>query len=314
VSAASFTLPVSLVVTLAVTSPVTLPVTLPMLPLVVWPLPPPPAPVPGHPIGRCVRVLGVTAPEDARRVGFEYLELALQDLLPLDDQAFAAVVTRIRAVGLPALSGYGFLPADLRVVGPDAEGPAAQANIDRHVARGLARARQLGLTMVVFGNLMGKVRQFPPGFERARAWRQLVAFSRRAAARARAEGITVLMEPLPARATNLVNTVAEGLALVNEVRHPNLALLVDFGYVTEGREDLADVQRAARHIRQVEIQNPDGRVYPRRPDEADYAAFFQALRRGGYRGGFSVHGKPARFFEDAPRAIAVLRLLAAQNL
>jgi sugar phosphate isomerase/epimerase len=282
--------------------------------LALWPVLPPPLPVPGHPIGRCVRVLGVTAPEDARQVGFEYLELALQDLLPLDDAAFAQVVARIRAVGLPALSGYGFLPADLRVVGPDADAPAAQANVDAQLAHGLARARALGLQMVVFGNLMGKVRQFPPGFDRARAWQQLVAFSRRAAARARAQGITVLMQPLPARATNLVNTVAEGLDLVKQVGHPNLALLVDFGYVTDSREDLAVVERAARHIRQVEIQNPSGRVYPRRADEADYASFFRALKRGGYRGGFSVHGKPARFFEDAPRAIAVLRALAAQHL
>ena len=43
-----------------------------------------PPPVPGYPIGRCVKVLGVTTPEEAKKVGFEYLELALQDLLPLD--------------------------------------------------------------------------------------------------------------------------------------------------------------------------------------------------------------------------------------
>ena len=63
-------------------------------------------------------------------------------------------------------------------------------------------------------------------------------------------------------------------------------------------------------IRQIEIQNPNGRVYPRSVDEADYASFFRALKAGGYRGGFSVHGGPTDFFTDAPRAIDVLRRLA----
>src|SRR5262249_46513346 len=49
----------------------------------------PPPPVPNHPIGRCVRVLGVTASEDAKTAGFEYVELALQDLLRLSDAEFA---------------------------------------------------------------------------------------------------------------------------------------------------------------------------------------------------------------------------------
>jgi D-psicose/D-tagatose/L-ribulose 3-epimerase len=269
-----------------------------------------PPPVKHHPVGRCVRVLGVTAPEDARTAGFEYLELALQDLLPLPDAEFAAVVTRMKAVGLPALSGYGFLPADSKVVGPGAD----PADIDRQLKHGLGRARRLGLGMVVFGNLNGKTRQVPEGFDRQRAEAQFLDFARRAAALGAQHGITVLIEPMPARASNLINTVAEGLALVRRVNHPRLQLLVDYGYLVESKEDLEILHTAAPHIRQIEIQNPSGRVYPRQADESDYAAFFQALRRGGYRGGFSVHGKPTVFFEDAPRAITLLRTLAAQHL
>jgi len=260
-----------------------------------------------------VRVLGVTAPEDARKVGFEYLELALQDLLPLPEPEFATVVARLRAVGLPATSGYGFLPGDLKVLGTGLD-QAAQAAIDRQLEHGLSRAKRLGLSMVVFGNLNGQSRRLPAGLDRREGERQLLDFARRAAAAGRRHGITVLIEPMPPRAADLLNTVAEGVALVKQVNHPNLRLLVDFGYFIETKEDLAVLDTAAPYIRQVEIQNPDGRVYPRRADEADYAGFFRALRRGGYRGGFSVHGKPTEFFADAPRAIALLRSLAAQHL
>jgi sugar phosphate isomerase/epimerase len=269
-----------------------------------------PPPVPGYPIGRCVQVLGVTAPEDAKTAGFEYLELALQNLLPLSDAEFAGVVTRLKAVGLPAISGYGYLPADLKIVGPDVD----LARMERELRRGLDRAQQLGLTLVVHGNLLGKTRTAPEGFSRETALKQLADFGRLAAREAKARGITVLFEPMPPRNANLVNSVAEGLVLVEAVNHPNFQLLVDYGFFVETKEDLAVLHRAAPHIRQIEIQNPNGRVYPQRAEEADYAGFFRALKKGGYRGGFSIHGKPTDFFVDAPRAIAMLRGVAAAEL
>jgi hypothetical protein len=60
----------------------------------------PPA-VPGYPIGRCVLVLNITSPEDAKTAGFEYLEVNLPSLLPLSDDEFARVVTRLRGIGIP---------------------------------------------------------------------------------------------------------------------------------------------------------------------------------------------------------------------
>ena len=57
------------------------------------------------------------------------------------------------------------------------------------------------------------------------------------------------------------------------------------------KEDIAILHKAGSHIRQVEISNPNGRVYPRTPDEADYASFFRALKRGGFRGWYQ-HSRP----------------------
>jgi sugar phosphate isomerase/epimerase len=269
-----------------------------------------PPPVPGFPIGRCVRVIGVTAPEDAKTVGFEYLELALQDMLPLSAAELQRTAMRLHALQIPLLSGYGFLPAELKVVGSDADASA----IDEQVERGLQIAARFGLQMVVFGNLNGPNRTIPHAFSQAEARRQLLRFGQSAAQAARRHGITVLFEPLPGNSTNLINTVAEGLELVEAVNDANFQLLVDYSYMVIGGEDMAILHKAGRHIRQIEISNPNGRVYPRSADEAGYASFFQALRRGNYRGGFSIHGRPENFFVDAPRAIALLRRLADQFL
>jgi sugar phosphate isomerase/epimerase len=267
------------------------------------------AQVKDYPIGRCVRVVGVTAPEDAAKAGFEYVELALQDMLPLNDAEFAQQVQRIKGLGIPAISGYGFLPADLRVVGPDVD----DRKVDEAVRFGLDRAQKLGLKMVVYGNLLTRGRSVPEGFAKSVAWKQLTAFGKRAAAEAGRRGITVLVEPMPARGGVLVNTIAEGVALVRAVGDDHLRLLVDYGYFTESGESLAALREAAKFVRQVEIQNPKGRVYPRTADESDYTSFMRALKAGGYRGGFSIHGAPTDFWVDAPRAIAMLRRVLAQN-
>lgn len=269
-----------------------------------------PPPVPGFPIGRCVLVLNITSPEDAKTAGFEYLELNLPDLLPLSDEEFARVVFRLKSIGIPLLSGYGFMPADLKLVGPEVD----QKRVDAALRRGLDRAQQLGLRFVVHGNLIAGTRRAPADFPVTEARKQFADFCRRAAREGASRGITVLVQPMGTNVTNVINTVAEGLALVEEVKSPNLQMLVDFSSMIEGKEDFSILQKAGRHIRQIEIQNPNGRIYPISADEADYASFFRALKAGGYRGGFSIHGKPGDFFTNAPKAMTMLRGLIATEL
>lgn len=266
-----------------------------------------PPPVPGYPIGRCVKVLGVTTPEEAKQIGFEYLELALQDLLPLTDEDFNKTVARLRAIGLPAQSGYGFLPADLKIIGPDVDA----ARMNREIRHGLIRAKQLGVKFVVHGNLLGQSRVVPAGYPVEKARVQFVEFARQAAIEAEKHGISVLIEPLPPATAALINTVAEGLDLVEVVGHPNLQLLVEYSIFVKSKENPAILRRAGKHIRQVEMQNPDGWVYPLSADESDYASFIRSLKEGGFRGGLSIHGKPGDVFVNAPRAIALLRQLVA---
>jgi sugar phosphate isomerase/epimerase len=166
----------------------------------------------------------------------------------------------------------------------------------------------------VYGNLLTRGRSLPEGFPKAEAWIQMVTFGKRAAAEARRRGITVLFEPMPARGGVLVNTVAEAAELVKAVGDEHFRLLVDYGYFTDSGESLRALKGAARLVRQVEIQNPKGRVYPRSAEESDYASFVRALKDGGYKGGFSIHGAPTDFWVDAPRAIAMLQgVVGRQN-
>lgn len=46
-------------------------------------------------------------------------------------------------------------------------------------------------------------------------------------------GITVVVEPLQTKETNLINTVAEGIEIVKKVDRPNVKCLADFSTSTK---------------------------------------------------------------------------------
>lgn len=266
-----------------------------------------PPPVASYPLGWCIRATG-TAPDDAKAAGFEFVELALQDVLSLPDDEFEKTVARFAALGVPALVGYNIVPNDLMLVGPAAD----KAKQDEHLGRALARAKRLGLKMVVLNS--GAARKVPEGFAADKAWRQLVDFSRRAAALAKKHDITFLVQPLRPEDTNLVTSVPEALKLIQAVGRPNFKLLVDYSYMAMKNEDPAVLQKAKGKLAHVWISNPNGRTYPTSTEEADYAAFYAALKKIGYRGGISIHARTDNFTADAPPAMAFLRKMAAEHL
>jgi sugar phosphate isomerase/epimerase len=266
-----------------------------------------PPPVAGFPIGWCIRAQG-SAPDDAKVAGFEYVELAMQDVLSLSDEDFDKAAARFAALGVPAVVGYNVVPAELMLVGPDAD----KAKQDAQLGKALARAKRLGLKMVVLNN--GPARKVPDGFDKDKAWKQLVDFGRRFAAAAKKNDLTVLVQPLRPEETNLVTNVPDALKLVSAVGQPNFQLLVDYSFMAMQNEDPAVLEKAKGHLKHVWISNPNGRVYPMSADEADYPAFFAALKKIGYRGGISIHAKTDNFFADAPPALAFLRKMAAEKL
>ena len=118
----------------------------------------------------------------------------------------------------------------------------------------MARLSTLGVEVLVFGS--GGARRVPDGFDRGQAWTQLVDFSRRAADAARPYKITVAIEPLRQQETNIINTAAEGLELVNAVNHPNFQLMIDFYHLASEHEDPAIVLEAKDHCH-LHVANPN---------------------------------------------------------
>jgi D-psicose/D-tagatose/L-ribulose 3-epimerase len=250
-------------------------------------------------IGYCVGLKGL---ETAKAAGFDFVELGTTELTALADADFEAAVAQVKAVGIPTPNANLFLPASLKLTGPEAATPEQQM---AYVTKAFTRLERLGVKILCFGS--GGARRVPDGFSKDEAFAQLVAFGKRIAPEAKAHGITVVIEPLRRQETNIINTAGEGFALVKAIAHPNFELLVDFYHLASEQEDPKIILEAKYHIRHLHMANPQGRVFPLTWDEFDYAPFFANLRTIGYAGRMSIEASSPDVPAQAPKSIELLR-------
>ena len=249
-------------------------------------------------VGYCSTLKNIEA---AKAAGFDYVELGTTEIAALSDDEYEKAVIHIKQVGLPVPVVNLFLPAALKVTGPQTDRDQQMA----YVKKAFARLARLGTEIVVFGS--GGARRVPEGFPKEDAFAQLVEFGKRIAPEARAHGLTIAIEPLRREETNIINSAAEGLELVTAIGDPNFQLMVDFYHLASEKEDPEIVVRARDHIRHLHMANPQGRVFPLRWDEYDYAPFFASLRTIKFDKRISVEASTKDFPSEAPQAIALLR-------
>jgi sugar phosphate isomerase/epimerase len=192
------------------------------------------------------------------------------------------------------------LPGDLKVVGLDANLDTLRTYLD--VA--LPRVRALGGEVIVFGS--GRSRTIPENFDWESATRQFEAACQVIADVAAANDLTIVLEPLRTGETNLINTVAEGEALVRRLDHPSFALLADLYHMLDNNEPLSSVVASGTLLKHVHIASRPRFVPLEGEDLADLRAFLGELKRANYDGRLSFECKTDDSAEFA-RGLDILR-------
>jgi sugar phosphate isomerase/epimerase len=249
-------------------------------------------------VGYCTSIKNVEA---AKAAGFDYVEVSATEVAGLSDADFDAALARVKQVGMPTPAANLFVPQTIKVVGPETNVEAQTA----HVKKVMSRLSKLGVEVLVFGS--GGARRIPEGFSRDESWKQLVDFSRRAAEEAKPYNITVTIEPLRKQETNIINSAGEGFELVKAVNHPNFQLMIDFYHLASEQEDPAIVVKAKDHLRHLHVANPQGRVFPQKWEEYNYAPFFANLKAIGYDKRISMEGSTKNLEGEGPVTVALLR-------
>ncbi len=243
----------------------------------------------------------------AAAAGYSFFEWNAGTFLrPRESEAdFAAALAAARRAPIPCAAVNCFVPPDLKITGPTADLAALEA----YVRVALRRAEAAGLQRIVFGS--GGARQIPDGFDPARARAQIAAFCGMLAPIAGAHRVTVAVEPLHRGVCNVLNTVAECAALVREVNHPAVRLLVDSLHLMKDHDSLASVVANGDLLAHVHVSTvPNG--LPPGAEACDFAPFFRALADARYHGRVSIEARLTTPETELPAALALMQQLERQ--
>ena len=236
----------------------------------------------------------------AERWGFDYLEPAAAAIAALSATEFERVRQQVLASRLRCRS-FNSLIRTMQVVGPEANLDA----VSIYLNAALDRCRQLGARVVVWGSASS--RNIPAGHSREQAWQEIKRFLQRAGDIAKSHELVIGIEPLRKQESNIINAGAEALRLVDEVKHPNVKMIIDYYHLRMENEDPDILVRAREHVVHLHFANPNGRRWPKSvDDDPEYGRFFQLVKQIGYTGGLSIEAR-GTFEEDGATSLAFLR-------
>lgn len=248
--------------------------------------------------------------DDIARAGYDCAELHVKEVMSFDDAAFAAARSALRDAGIPAEVFDNPIPLDSRVADPSFE----LAHYRDFLEKAADRCAELGARYFVFGN--GKARSLPNEGDVAGAAAKFEDFFSMLLDLAGERNITVLIEPLAKRLSNIVNSVPEAVEFIRRFGRPNLKTFVDYRWMVEEGRPLSELVDHEPYVVHAHLDNPlsefPRRVVPRLGDGFDYAPFLDTLKRICWKGIVSIE---ASSFDDFAAEIrAGLELFAAHGI
>ena len=245
-------------------------------------------------LGCCGREDKLDAIIDA---GYDYIEPSVPTLRSdLSDTDFEPIYQHFKNAPIKAEAFNVFIPGDLKITGNSVDTGALM----KHVEITTRRAASLGAEIIVFGS--GGARNIPEGFSRTQAFEQIGFFCAMAADIASQHNITIVIEPLTSNVCNCITSVAEGAELVEQVAHPNLALLADLYHMEVDNEPWANIIENAPVLQHIHLPVPDLDILTTEGKPFNHELFIQTLKKTGYDGRVTVEDNSKRFNNFAQEA------------
>ena len=235
-------------------------------------------------------------------IGFRVLVEGTPKLLSpreVSEEAFAARLPELTALEVPLYACNLFIPADLKVVGPEVDEEAVLAYVDTV----LERAQRMGLTLITWGS--GGSRSVPEGFERDTARQQFIAMAGKVAEVAARYDMILALENLNSTECNFITTLAEALSVVKAVDHPHFRLCVDIYHMLKEGESAESIAGSKDYAVYCEVAEREGRAPPGFHGD-DFTPYFTALKQEGYTGKVVIECRWRDLEQQGPAALAYL--------
>ena len=217
--------------------------------------------------------------EDApllKELGFDFIECRVTDLQLENTEETKKRLPLYLQSPLPVRAFNVLFPGEISVVGPEVDVQRIRTYIGR-VAETLDR---IGAEIVVFGS--GRSRSIPEGWERKRAEEQIVQLLNWIADEFQGTGLTLAIEPLNRKESNIINSVAEGVQFARQVNRKEIRVLADFYHMDEEGEDLGTLVVNKDWLAHIHVADT-GRLAPG-TGSYPYDVFVSNLHEAGYNG------------------------------
>lgn len=202
----------------------------------------------------------------------------------VSEEVFQKNVATFKNLKTPVYAFNLFIPAELKLVGPDVDEKA----VLEYVETVMRRLSQTDTQMIVWGS--GGARRIPEGFDRKTAEYQFVAVAKKIARIAAKYRILIALENLNSGETNFINTVKEALHIVKKVNHPNLRLNADIYHMLKEGEAPAIIAQTRKYLVHVEIAEKENRSAPGVAGD-DFRPYLRELKKAGYHKKIVIEGR-----------------------
>jgi 5-keto-L-gluconate epimerase len=235
--------------------------------------------------------------------GYNGVELAIRDPDFVDVGALEKVLTE-HGLKVPAIgTGQAWGEERLSFTNPDKEVRNAAV---RRIKRQIQLAHQFN-ALVIIGLIRGVT---PTGQTKVQSMRFLAECLQDCLETASELCVYLALEPLNRYETDLINSTTDGLELINQIRSPNLGLLLDSFHMNIEEASIEDsIRMCGKNIIHFHIVDSN-RKYPS-AGHLDFVAILNTLASTGYTGWVSGEFLPYPDPDSAAqRSISYLRSIS----
>lgn len=237
------------------------------------------------------------------KLGYDFIEPRVTSIVEMNEVEFKEALRLVNQAYIKCETFNVLLPSEIVLVGDRFN----KEKLTSYLHRAFERVIQLGGQTIVLGS--GGSRRVPEGVDLEEGRRQLMSSVSIIGEVAQEYNLTITLEPLNKKETNIITTVPEGISFVNELNHPSVKLLADFYHMRMENESFDCIKSAGSIVQHVHIAKSRGRTYLYSIDEDMYKDFFAVLADVGYDGRVSVEGGTSDLEKDGEATLEVLKSL-----
>ncbi len=230
--------------------------------------------------------------------GYDCAEATVGMITSLSEEDYGALLAEYKAGRFRLDACNSFIPPTYPIVTDDAGTAALYAYAEGAIRRMAA----LGVKYVVFGS--GAARRIPEDGDTAAAVAQVEAFVKKCDKWCGTYGMTLVIEPLNAKETNWINTVADGAALVRRLGSEHVKLLADAYHMSQANEPMSVLAENKDILVHCHVASSCRHIPGTTTYEGD---FIDTLKEIGYDGIVTVECSFSDFASEAKTAADYLR-------